>query len=305
MTTKVNQPGGTTASAEAAAVARVEVGKLREAFKLTAVQAFALYELLARTATGAVESICLQHKITNVRLVAVRRLRGGVTERCRLGHHIMYAYDLSCFSQQAVDGEQIVTLGSTCASHVLNLPAPVARAIESIARWVKRIEDRELPHMLGVRVEQLQCAGVPDDQIGERIISDYRATAEYEEVMRGVRLIKGRELEAAQPATGQRRRDFNLARLCHAIRTCEVCDGADLPIAPTIVKRIRLAVRRLEEVDKRAAARAPHQATAAQQPAPVITYVTPVTAQPAVAPANNTSQLLAPGKGGAQLDLFF
>lgn len=238
------------ATDESAALARIEIGRIQESFKLTLVQATTLYELLARTAPNVVEAVCLSYKMTNVKLVAVRRLRGNQREKCEMGHSICFAWDVLSTSQLSTASEKIHTLGSTCASHVLNLPQAVILAIHGLSRWARRLEDKEVPNLLGESVERLKRAGVPDHEVGRRIIEEFRATSEYAEAMRGLRLIKGREIEAADPATTQRRRDFNLARLCHAIRTVTVCDDGDLPIAPSIIKRIRRAVRRLEEIDR-------------------------------------------------------
>lgn len=305
MPTKTNQPGGTV-SAEAAAVARVEIGKVQEAFKLTELQATTLYYLLARTGPSVAEALSILYNETSVRLLSVRRLRGPLLERCEVGHRIHYAWDILCSSPHATGGDQVHTLGSTCASHVLQLPPAVKALISGLGRWAQRLEDKALPHMLGEYVEQFRRAGVPDAQIGSRIIAEYRATPVYAEVLCGIKMIKGRELEAAQPAANQRRRDFNVARLCHAIKTCEVCDEGDLPFAPMLVTRIRRAVRRLAEVDKRPLPSAPQQTAANQPPPAVVTYVPAAPVGTSGAPVTNTNQLHVPTAGGAaQLELLF
>lgn len=282
---------GTTAAADAEV--RYQVAVVQDALNLTLTQAETLHSLMSRTSNRAVEAVvfsdCPEAK---VKLVNVRRLRGPVTEKCCMGHSISFAFDVVISSPLGPAGEQLRTLGSTCAQHVLDLPDSVKTLVLGLSRYGRLLEDKEMPRVLAAAAEKLKRLGVPPGEIGQRIIDDYRATPEYAEVMGAVRKLKGREREAAQPAAKQRRRDFNYARLCHAVSTVEVCDEGDLPFTPTIVKRVLRGAKRLDELDTQAARRAPAVSAAPPQPAvgaSAVTYFpSPASPQQGATPASGS-----------------
>ena len=230
------------------AAARAEIGILQDTLCLKLNQAETLYGLMRLTAPGAVERVCHSFNETGVVLREVRKVRSG--QKCEMGHSILFAYDLVCNSGFSPDGEKVHTLGSVCASHVLNLPAPVARCIEGLSRWTRRLESKEYPEMIARYLQRYRASGVKDSEVGQRMIDEYRQSAEYSEVMAALPKIKGRETDAAQAASTQRRQLFNVARLCHAIKTVEVCEAGDLPFTRTVVLRIKRAVTRLAVVDR-------------------------------------------------------
>lgn len=241
----MNQTGNATADETAA---RAEIGILQDTLCLKLNQAETLYDLMRLTAPGAVERVCHSFNETGVVLREVRKVKSG--QKCEMGHSILFAYDLVCSSGFSPKGEEVHTLGSVCASHVLNLPAPVARCIEGLSRWTRRLESKEYPEMIARYLDRYRKSGVKDSEAGQRMIDEYRQSAEYAEVMAALPKIKGRETDAAQAAKTQRRQLFNVARLCHAIRTVEVCEAGELPLTRTVVLRIKRAVTRLAVVDR-------------------------------------------------------
>lgn len=262
-------------AAAADAEALIEIGKLQEAFSLTRPQAEGLHRLMERSSERSAEALCLRFPDTKLRRLSARRIPGG--GHCDLRHKIYNAYTVECESAHNPELIETHVLGSTCVSHVLNLPEAVKIAVVGLSKWTRGI-DREMPLLLGRLHAALKGASVPDHLIGQRITEDYRKGSEYPDVVRMLKQVKGREKEAAQPAAKERRRNFNIARLLHAISVLELCDEVGLPFAPTAVKRLRQASRRLDLLAKQGAAQA------AAQPVPFPAAV----ATPAAAASPNT-----------------
>lgn len=293
-----------------------EVGVLQETLHLKTNQATTLHELLERTAPAAVEASCFIFQETNVKLLAVRRVRGS-QEKCEKGHRISIAYELQCASQWKADGQPDVhVLGSTCAAHVLNLPPILRAAVAGLGRWVRLAADRELPEYLAKRVEALKSDGVPDYMIGDELWVEFRRSADYAEVTAAAARVKGHEADAADSSSKERRRMFNVARLCHALKTVEVCEAGELPFPRSVMKRIRRADQRLAQLGGAKAAAAPaavpfpsptvspasSAAATGTQPAPV-TYLAPAP-QPAPAAAQAATPSAPPNSGSAGMSSF-